>query len=239
MLLHAFWLDRGPLWLPGYQTTENLADFATELDKAFPARFGRRRRFIPEYSDMPAGAFKRNTYIPPYQTLWWSLERTEEDLRAGMRKNWRNALSKAERTEIEITFACTQTVLKEILHLYMQDKKVRGYRGASPNMLRALLEAFSKTNDVIVARALYEGKCIAFVLIFCHGLAATYQTGWSSDTGRKNNATHRLLWESVKELRKRNIQSLDLGGINEDTKGLEQFKKGTGAHATTLCGLYH
>ncbi len=62
--------------------------------------------------------------------------------------------------------------------------------------------------------ALCDDKKIASVLVLLHGTCATYQASWSDVQGRKFNCHNRLLWEAIQQLKAREIESLDLGGVN-------------------------
>ena len=79
---------------------------------------------------------------------------------------------------------------------------------------------------------------MAGVLLIRHGACATYQIGWSSKEGRKVAAINGLLWQARRQLFARHCHQLDLGGVPEGNKGLEQFKKGTGARFYEIAGHY-
>src|SRR5690606_1466555 len=100
--LHAVMIDRGPLWFDGFGGPAQFSAFTEALNAAFPRRIGRRRRFIPEFEHAgEIAGFKKSASLP-YQTIWLDLCQSEEDLRAGLKSKWRNALRKAEKAGLHI-----------------------------------------------------------------------------------------------------------------------------------------
>ena len=90
----------------------------------------------------------------------------------------------------------------------------------------------------MVLLALHSGDPVAGVLLVRHGVAATYQVGWSGEAGRDLKAHHFLLWQSVLWLKENRYTGFDLGGINETTPGIAQFKIGMGGQPFRLVGGY-
>jgi lipid II:glycine glycyltransferase (peptidoglycan interpeptide bridge formation enzyme) len=77
------------------------------------------------------------------------------------------------------------------------------------------------------------------MMFLLHGSAATYQVGWSNDTGRQFNAHNLLLWHAIEALQQRGVRLLDLGGVNtQRSAGIARFKLGTGGRVLTLAGTY-
>ena len=77
------------------------------------------------------------------------------------------------------------------------------------------------------------------MLFLLHGVAATYEIGWSGERGREMHAHNLLLWQAIGELQARGVRRLDLGGVNTGrSAGLARFKLGTGGEVLTLAGSY-
>lgn len=238
-LMHALIIDRGPLWFEGFGNAEHLQAFATEINRQFPKHLGRARRFIPEaqgVQDLPG--FKKTTAMP-YKTIWLDLTKSEEHLRRGLRKNWRGSLKKAEAANLDIEWDERGLTLPSLIDGYTRDKKTKGYDGPSVKILMELAKNFVPQKKLLIGRALTNDKLCASILILCHGTSATYQIGWSNDTGRKLAAHHFLLWQALLKLKQNNIQDFDLGGVNDETaQGIKTFKEGMGGTLVTLSGLY-
>ncbi|MCD8571600.1 MAG: GNAT family N-acetyltransferase [Alphaproteobacteria bacterium] len=237
-LIHVMTLDRGPLWFDGYGSADHLHAFAHEFRREFPRRPGRMLRFIPEGGTAEiftqAGFRRRN--VPGYQTIWLDVTRDEDKLRANLDKKWRNALAKAERSNLAIECDDTGKFLPWLLKTYQIDKAVRGYDGASPALITALCKNGGRC---LVGKAVSGGQDIAAILLLLHGSSATYQIGWTSEEGRKRKTHNLLLWNAMLKLKERGITDFDLGGINEETPGLTTFKKGMGGDMVSLPGVFY
>lgn len=244
-LFHAVMIDRGPLWFDGFGNAMHVKRLFAELARQFPARRGRKRRILPEIADGPAirKMLEQNGLTrldrPGYETIWLDLTPPLEDLRVGLKSNWRNKLNKAERAGLSVSTDISGAVLAWLLATYDRDKTERDYGGPSPAFLRNYLPLLAGKDRLIVLRALIDGEPAAFISLAIHGRSATYLAGWSSPAGRDAAAHHLLLWQGVKMLQNRGIKELDLGGVNdEDAKGIKTFKEGLGGTVVCLVGHY-
>ncbi len=244
-LIHGVMLDRGPLWLPGYGDPAHSAAFFAAFHKEAPRRPCRRRRIIPELPDnehtraLMLQAGYRRLDRPGYQTRWLDLAKTGDDLRAGLRKKWRNSLSKAERAGLALDWDTRGAHLGWLLARHSADKAQKNYDGPSATLIRRLAVTFAQKGRLLIGRAMLDKNAVAAILILCHGTAATYQVGWSSDDGRRTAAHNLLLWQALCRLKNDGYTDFDLGGSNEDTaRGIKTFKDGMGGQAVTLAGHY-
>ena len=243
-LLHGLILDCGPLWFEGYGSASHIQVFFKEFDRLFPRRFGRRRRILPDIEDGPAArallanlGYERLD-VPGYQTVWLDLTQDEALLRAQMKPNWRNKLSKAERAGLLVEWDRKGRFFASVLRNYKRDQVKKDYKGPSARILKALVSVFAPKEKILIGRAIIKGKIVAETLFFLHGKSATYQVGWTSEDGRRTAAHHLLLWRAMPYLKEAGITDLDLGGGNDDTaKGVKQFKEGMGGQ--TLCYVGH
>jgi len=238
--LHAVILDRGPLWMPGFGTPEHINAFFVRFDREFPRRFGRRRRIIPEIgsSQVLPISYKAVVSVKPYQTVWLDLSVDYDELRAGLHRSWRNHLNKAERENIRVEWHKDGSGLMWLLQHHEAHRTIKNFQAASPGFIRAMAKYFTPRGDMLLGQAFVGDEPVAGVLFFRHGLAATYQVGWSGDQGRKVNAHQLLLWQGMIRLKNEGVCDLDLGGINDDAEGLRIFKEGTGGTTATLSGMY-
>lgn len=246
---HGVILDRGPLWFPGYGSPANFKDFTAAFAQQYPNRFGRRRRFIPEIIDkditrqslQEVGFKHRNTH--GYETIWLDIRPELEILRKNLNPKWRNKLNQSGRKSLELLWSdgnTNSTAFKWLMAQYIRDRAQRKYDGPSFKTMKMLGESFSRGKNMLIACALLDKKPIAGILFFIHGASATYQIGYTSDVGRENRAHYALLWEALEALKKRGVQNLDLGGVNEEgAKGVKTFKKGMGGKVEKTMGLYY
>ncbi len=244
--IQAITLDRGPLWLPGYGHLAHFEAFLKCFAHQYPARWGRKRRFIPETKSSPQTitlleqyGFKKQSN-QSYHTLWLDLTPDEETLRKNQAKNWRGSLKKAETSPLSIEWDETGKNLEYVLQQYAIDKTRKSYKGADLGTLKPLSALFFQNQKALIGLAKLENKPVAAILILCHGKSATYQLGWSTEHGRKYCAHHLLLWQSLGKLKARHISSFDLGGFNDTSAAnLKRFKSGMGALPIELPGIYN
>jgi hypothetical protein len=244
--IHAVIVDRGPLWLDGFGSKEHQMAFWRYFDATYKRRIGRKRRIFPEVTvqngpaqDLTKLGFKRLSG-PGYQTIWLDLRPEPDALRANLKRNWRNKLSKAERGNLVMEWDSDGRSLPILLGGYVADKGSRGYQGPSPKLLHLLGQYFSVKNNLLIGRAMQGTETVAAIMILCHGANATYQTGWTTPEGRDNNAHPLLLWTAMQTLRDRSIYDLDLGGINDGSaSAVKTFKEGMGGHSVELIGIFN
>lgn len=243
-LIHGAHLDRGPLWLEGYEKPAAFERFLTELRRDYPKRLGRRMRFIPETPDTPNAREAMNKagfrcVAPSYETLWLDLRKPLPELRAALKSGWAGSLRKAERAGLGVVWDEKGVLLPWFAAGYAQDKRERGYPGPAAPLLTHLCTAFLKGKNALIGCATLDGQPLAGVLIFCHGKSATYQAGWTTASGREFCAHHLLLWDALGKLKEREINDFDLGGIDaERAAGVKSFKDGMGARPVKTPGLW-
>ncbi len=243
-VIHVVALDRGPLWMEGAGSFAHHREFVRLFSEAFPRRFGRRRRLIPEMTAQPENADlmaeeKWKSKPHHYRSIWLDLRPALEDIRSGLGQKWRNALNKAERSALTVESKDDAASLNFHLTRYSQDRAQKKYQGASPKILRALHLYAKERDECLLLEAVHEQTPCAGVLIFCHGQAATYQMGWTDETGRSERAHQLLLWQAIEALKARGTNWFDLGGIEPDqAEGVTKFKQGLGGEAYELVGMY-
>ena len=244
-LFHAIILDRGPLWFEGCGSDAHFESFIKTFRQEFPKRWGRKIRFIPELANtrnidplLRSYGFQRQG-TPAYQTIWLDLRPDMELIKKGFSKGWRNSVQKAERSQLSIEWDDKTRSLAQFLQFYEIDKSLKNYSGPSARFLSLLGKSCAPQKNMIIGRALRDGKEIAAILIVCHGSSATYQVGWTLDEGRKTAAHQFLLARALPMLKEKGIMDFDLGGVNDETAaGVKKFKAGLGGEAVTLSGLF-
>lgn len=242
-LIHALHIDRGPLWFEGYGHERDFEAFMAEFMRQFPKRWGSKIRIIPEMADETANPILKkhglSRLAQPYQTIYIDLTKDEDTLRSNLKKNWRNMLSRAEREGLSSDFDLSPLELLGSLILYLDDKNAKEYDGLGVKDIMALSQSFMETGNFFMGQVLKDEAVIAFAIFFMHGTSATYQVGWTSDSGKKIGAQNKLLFDAMLALKRDGITDLDLGGVNDETaKGVKQFKEGMGGRLLHLGGLY-
>lgn len=244
--VHAVTLDRGPIFFDTTSSGMLAEPFFLEFRRQFPRRFGRKLRVIPEVEGhvgrrLHAGCDLRpNPRIRPYLTAWLDLAPSNDTLRRSLKGKWRHALSKAELSTVEAVVDERLATLPGFLEGYVRAMTQKNFDGPPVALISALVRHMGRRGEVLLINAVEDGIVIASVLILRHGLAATYQCGWTTERGRGSNAHHLLLWTAVGLLKDSGVLDLDLGGLlpDGDQAGLRRFKLGLGATEIELAGAY-
>lgn len=242
--VHALMIDRGPLWFEGFGTALHVKLFFDEINRQFPQRLGRKRRFLPETEDGPtAQKLIAQTGLKPvegrsgYETIWIDLQQSEDALRANLKQKWRNRLNVAERAGLQLDWNCDPQIIAMIAAIYAADRTQRGYGGISPKLFTAYAPLLAAKGELHLARAMKAGETVAFAVTVEHGRSATYLIGWTSDAGKNDSAATLLLWETMLRLKNKGIKEFDLGGINDDSAaGIKTFKEGLGGRIVRYVG---
>jgi Uncharacterized protein involved in methicillin resistance len=215
---------RGPLFLkpaPGKATERAVVH---SLRCALP--FG--LKLMSPDSRLPGTLGHLGLTTPP-EVVELDLRPSLSDMRLSLNGKWRNALKKAESSNLCVTrLAPSPSVLLPYLLLEKHQQAQRRYRGLPPEFALALQDVAPKS------LRLFEVED-AFMLFILHGTSATYQIGHTGPRGRTINAHNLILWEAIKRLKLEGVRRLDLGTI--DTRrapDLARFKLRTGATARVL-----
>jgi hypothetical protein len=238
-------LHRGPLIRPEAAKPAVVASVLKAIRTAYPGGWRQDVVLAPELpeGEQTAGMLRWAGFKPvpgpPYRTIWLDLTLPEPDLRAGLHPKWRNALVKAERSGLTVEVDAPGASLDWLMPHYLADCQAKGFAGPSPVLLHRLRAALRKDGDFLILRALQGKEPVAAILIPGHGLAATYQIGWTGEAGRRTNAHNLLLWQAVRLLKQQGRQRLDLGGLLPDrAPGVTAFKRGLGGQEVALTGLW-
>ena len=173
--------------------------------------------------------------ITPVHIAEWDL--TDPNLRANLHGKWRNQLVKGETSN----FFTRETVWDGTPHaLFEYAARLARTRGFSSYPSRLLAEYATVNPDCALLFEAHQQKTlIAACLVLRHGLTATYQTAWASQTGRALQAPRVLLWQAALRLASLGHNTFDLGVVETDrSAGLARFKLGTGAQILQLGGTW-
>lgn len=240
--IHMMSIDRGPLWFAGYGSAQHLSAFFETINCEFPHRFGRKRRFMPEYQsdnkEIKTFNWKEQGNNVDYRSYIVDLSPDLSILRSNLKQKWRNILNKAEKELLKIETDWDLQTLGPVIQGYLRDRTQKLYAGPSPHFVMTLAKYAVMTDDCLIMTACDGEYMVAAIMVFIHGRGATYQIGWTTPTGRNKGAHHLLLWQAIMVLKVRGVTVFDLGGHKEDADGIKRFKQGLGGQEIALIGRY-
>jgi len=182
--------------------------------------------------------------LQPRQTVVLDLQKSEEELLAGMHEKTRYNIRLAERKGVQVTgYRLPVTGILESFWRLLQETAARdGFHTYERTYYEKLANIRSPdfSNELFFAE--YRGQTLACALINFYrpvsGLqpsgfpAATYLHGASSREHKEAMASHLLHWRVIREAKNRGFRYYDFWGIDEERwPGLTRFKKGFGGEA--------
>lgn len=159
--------------------------------------------------------------VTPLHHAVWALG---PELRAGMARNWRGHLARAERAGLRVRRGDAGT-LEALIAAEAVQRAERRYQALPEGFTRALPEGALRLWDWRQAGAIQAAMC--FVV---HGFSASYHLAWGSEVARAAGVHQVMLARAAEELWAEGVRWLDLGSVDTDrAPGLARFKLGTGA----------
>ena len=233
--------SRGPVWTESL-TAADKAEVYRRLRAGLPMLRPRLAFFTPEEpAGESLGLSPWRRVMTGYSTVTLDLSQSREQLRAGFEGKWRNRLVAAEAAGLTVQrLGANPAQFRWLLEQEDSMREQRGVAGLPSGFIERYIQARkSAAHTVLTLRADQQGERVAAMMFLLHGTAATYQVGWSNDTGRQLNAHNLLLWQAIEALQQRGVRLLDLGGVNtQRSAGIARFKLGTGGRVLTLAGTY-
>ena len=234
--------SRGPVWLQETLTAADKSQAYQALRQSLPLWRPRFAFFSPDEPLAPdVGLSRWRRVITGYATVMLDLTPPLESLRAGLEGRWRNRLVAAENSGLVVhRVGANPAQYRWLLAQENQQREQRGFQGLPVGFMDHYIQSRKPASRTVLTLRADQGKDrVAAMMFLLHGSVATYQVGWSDDTGRALNAHNLLLWHAIQILQERGIRQLDLGGVNTArSAGIARFKLGTGGQAWVLAGTY-
>ena len=237
-------LDRGPVgvqlefraagrvaWAPGGPIGPGVAALAP-IDLTVLARSLRRLLLVAPHRSVPGRAVGCVHYLPG--TSYVSLGDPDPTARARMSSRWRNCLSKAERSGLEVEDGGLDDLL--VLEAELATRKSFRPPYQAP-FYAALAEAFG--SGFRIRRTRLGAEVVGVWADAASGSTALYLAGATSPAGRPVNASYLLAHDAVGRLGTDGRRFLDLGGVNPGSReGVDHFKRGLGGEERAFPGVY-
>lgn len=228
-------LYRGPIWFYERPEASWLGDFAKIFAAEYPKGLLKRRRWMPEWPDSEAAqkTLKQHGFRGSknfYETIWLDLTRSEEDLRASLKRNWRGALRQGVDAKLDIRIDRDGSSILSFIDYHERERARKQYQIRRVELLKNELKNAAMLKELLILWAVEGTEPVAAIAIVMHGNSATYRAGWSLGRGRELRAHNVLLWDAVTILKSAHYRALDLGGTTpiSGSDGYIKFKQGMG-----------
>ena len=175
----------------------------------------------------------------PEMTWLLNITKSEDEILKGMRKTQRNLIKRAAKEGVEIICSADEKYLKAFYEIHLETVRRHKFVPFSYNYLKSEVDIFKNDNQINIFSAKYQGKIISSAIIVFYGKQAFYHHGSSSSEYYKIPSSYLVLWEAIKEAKKRKKEMFNFYGIIEDKpkhpwSGLSKFKKGFGGFKKEL-----
>jgi len=216
----------GPMWHPsaGGPDTERLRLIVRALKEEYALRRGLLLRITPNvtagnpeeiYTALRDEGFEPGRSTTPYRTIIMDLSHSEEAMRSGLKRQWRQCLKHAEMSGLDIREMSGDESFREVAGLY---NEMRGRKKFAEFLdlrnLRAVQRGLPEPYKMEVT-ACESGKgVVAACVTTKFGTGALGMIAATSPDGLGMHASHVLQWRIIGRLRSRGIRWYDLGGID-------------------------
>lgn len=169
-------------------------------------------------------------------TAVWNLSQSEEQLLAGLNRNWRYSLRQAQKSDLVVE----QLVNPPIDELAALCRAMNASKGVPAPVRRAEIAALFEALDgriLLYGCRNTRGELVAFHSCGLHGERAWELLAATSPEGRRLGASFAALWRLVQHCRRLQVTHYDLAGIDPvHAPGVASFKRWTGAEDVEWLG---
>lgn len=172
-------------------------------------------------------------HLAAEHTVMIDLGLSEEELLAGMRRQTRYEVRRADKLGIKVTRNNSEELFNEFHAVQAETAKRQGFVPPSLKVLLAEREAFGNSAEIYVAET-SEGEKIAYGLIIKDGREGDYYEAASTELNRKLPGAYAIIWQAMRDLKKEGYERFNLWGIapagqpNHRYAGVTTFKTGFG-----------
>lgn len=162
------------------------------------------------------------------------ITKSEEELKAQMRKTTRYEIRKAENLGIKIETNKDEKAIKAFYDLQIETARRQKFVPFSYRFFQEQFKVFFEEDRALLYTASLNGKVLAQAFIIFYGKEADYHYGAGTDEGRKYPGAYLLQWEAIKEAKRRGMGRYNFWGVapqaNKDHRfyGVSVFKRGFG-----------
>lgn len=169
------------------------------------------------------------------ETTWQlNLAPSEDELLANMRKTTRYCIRRAARDGVKIFQSRNAKDIELLYQLQMEAVKRHKFVPFSKEFMEKQFQTFAKDNQASLFLAEYKKQILSAAMIIFYGDMAVYHYAGTSSKFPQIFSSYLLLWEAIKEAKRRGCAIYNFWGIapTDNPKhrfaGVTIFKKGFG-----------
>jgi lipid II:glycine glycyltransferase (peptidoglycan interpeptide bridge formation enzyme) len=176
----------------------------------------------------------------PHETFVLELTRPLDDIRKGLDGKWRTDLSKAQRSNIDVTRSTAPADFDRFEPMFTSLVQEKGFATRQDvAFFRRVQEKALAADQLVVHLAWHSGELIAGHIGSFVGDTAVYLLGASTAKGRELRASYLLQWAVIEYAKRIGNLFYDLGGIDQQANpNVYLFKKRLNGQRLTEIGPY-
>ena len=223
------WFKHGPLFatVPNTQTIKKMCS-------SLKQEFNRVQNVRPVYIRLSSATAARPLRLPFEHTMYdetviVELDKSEEEILAGMSQSGRRSLRNANKNNVSIEEVTEDKlkVFQEQCYPILKETGSRDGFGIHPlSLYKSLLTTLPEHSRLYVAKV--NAKTEAWAITTEYNTQAVYYYGGSSHTARNTDAAYKLHWEIMMAMKARGNTTYDFMGIAgkhyAGLKNVTQFK---------------
>jgi peptidoglycan pentaglycine glycine transferase (the first glycine) len=173
--------------------------------------------------------FRRSNRHKAHETFLLDLTDSLSNIRETFDRKWRNHLSKAQRSNVDVTISETLASFDHFEPLLLDLIRKKGFTPPARDVafFRRVQAGAERYERMAVHLALHDGELVAGNVTGLTGNTAVYLLGASNSEGRKLRASYLLQWAVIEHAKSLGKCYYDLGGIDEHgNPNVYRFKRG-------------
>jgi len=174
----------------------------------------------------------------PYHTFMVPLNKSDEDIRAGIHRESRRNIRKAEKQNIELREGTSEELFDILEALYTEAKQRKGFKGVDSEVFARTQRKLTQNDKAVILVAYYDGRPVTAYATTHFGNTAVPIIWASNKTGLECGSPYLVLWRAYLSAKSLGMKYYDLGGIDKEGNpngylfkkrmgGAEQFHIGT------------
>ncbi|PTM97655.1 lipid II:glycine glycyltransferase FemX [Mycoplana dimorpha] len=156
------------------------------------------------------------------QSALLDLNGTEGDLFARLSSNFRNRCRKAEKAGVTVDVSNSPEVIDWLVRNNINTLSAKNVFANTVEFYQAVARAAG--DDFFVLRALHGDEPVGGAIFLRTGNTTKYEIGWRCPKAHNLYLGYALMWNAIKEARRRGAVLYDVGGLG-DAGGFTRFKR--------------